>query len=202
MKKDYLKNDYYFNNEVEKSKKQINWYLTSYKNQIEMLKTVKKVHKKDWSDFQNFLKNFTYADWLKMYYYDLVWEKDEIILSWYMNNEYEKIYLYTYTSDEDFIEKIEKSDPWRIVKPSCYKDRVYYTVEEFMQQIQDRIEKYTKNVEELEKTLENYDKNIEKLESLLDPLLQFIWNVEDIDIARYLRDIAKVTIGSFYDYKS
>jgi len=47
MKKDYLKNDYYFNNQIEKTKKELQDFLISYKNELEILKSIKRVKKKD-----------------------------------------------------------------------------------------------------------------------------------------------------------
>ena len=200
MKKDYLKNDYYFNNQIEKTKKELQDFLISYKNELEILKSIKRVKKKDWSDFQNFLKNFSIMDWIKMYYDDL-WYKEDIKISWYINNRYEKIYLNTYSIDENFVKEIEKSDPTRVIKNTRRKDHVYYNVDEFMQEISKKIDRIEKHIKELEKTLENIDQKIEKLEKLLDPLLDFIWNSEDWNIARYLKEISEITIKNFYDYK-
>lgn len=197
MKKDYLKNDYNFNQSIKKAKGELQTRLNSYKNQLIILRSIKRIYKKDWSYFQNFLKNFETMDWINMSYSWIIEKNDEIKISWYINNEYEKIYINTYTIDKDFVEEIRKSDPTRIVENLYLKDRVYYTIEEFYQKIQEKIQRTEKHIEKLENSLSKFNETIKNLEKLINPILFYIADLKDSNLSIRCKEIVEKTIKNF-----
>lgn len=181
----YSKNDYYFKNSLEKEKNDLLYYVESTKKKIEILKSIKRIYKKDWSNFQNFLKNFELKDWYIYYEYnDIVFSKN-----------WEKVYLNRYSIDKDFIENIRKIDPNRILKLSYSIEKVEFNENEIEIEIKKEIEKLSQYLVKYEKQLKNFDKNCDKLSKKLDQFLEFL---STLDNYSDFRDIASDTIKHFY----
>lgn len=181
----YSKNDYYFKRTLEKEKNDLLWYIDSCKKRIDILKSIKRIHKKDWSNFQNFLKNFELKDW--SIYYDY----NDIVFS----RNWEKAYIHRYSIDKDFIENIRKIDPKRIIKLAYELEKIEYNENEIEIEIQKSIKKEKQYLEKLEKQLKNFDKNIDKLSKKLDQFLIFL---SSLDNYSNFKNICKETIEHFY----
>ena len=118
----------------------------SYKAQIQIMQEVKRVYKKDGSDFQSYLKNFDTGEKVKIYYeYD-----DCIKLYSRMTGNSESVSLWYIKSHKDFVEEVRKTQPERIIKSDWKVDRVKLTPDEFMQEIKDNIEWRQQRIEFLE----------------------------------------------------
>ena len=165
-----MKNNYYFDLEVKKSKENLVDCVESTKKRIEILKSIKRNYKKDWSDFQNFLLNFK-SDLpnFRIYY-----SYDRIEACVYPEKvTINRKAIKSYWKDEYF-EKIEKETPERIIKSYWLMDRIYYTPDEIMQNIKEQIEKEKKHLEEYETRLKNFDENVEKLKKELENVETFL----------------------------
>lgn len=188
-----LKKDYYFNYEINNTKKELQEFLVSYKNELEMLKTVKREKKKDWNDFQNFLKNF--SCWKNT---SLTYDSDNYKLVGYINWNYERVYLNSYSIDKDFIEKVRENEPERIVKMAYEVEKVFYTPQEFFEiEIKNKIDRTEKQISKTEKAISEFDETQKEIEKNLIPLLEFIQSQDD-SVRRYVRKIIETTISHYY----
>lgn len=182
--------DYYFNQIVKEKKENLNHYIEKTKKEIELLESVKIVTKKDWSEFQNFIKNFQ-LDW-KMYIRSYPFE-NQIRIS----NYPVEIDIYRYSNDKEFLENIDQS---RIIKESCIKDYAYFTVTEFYNEIQKTIEIRKNRLEKYQKELENFDSDLKVTIEILKNVYD-LFNKLDQKIGNSYYDqkeILEKTIKNFY----
>lgn len=166
----------------------------SSEKELYALKSIKRAKKKDWSDFQSFLKNFSCPDDVRMYYDDGYWSK--AIKIWYAG---ESISIDRDTHDEKIVEEIRKTNPERIISSSYYKDSVEFTPDEFMGQIQ-------KWIDYREKVIKEYTESIENFESICDGLWEKIRGVceyiSSINSNAYqFKNLAWDTLKHFYHYE-
>lgn len=165
-----MKNNYYFDEEVKKSKENLVDCVESTKKRIEILESIKRNYKKDWSDFQNFLQNFkSDLPHFKLYYeYSRIIASvypEEVMIQKHINRKYWK---------DEYFEKIEKEAPERIIKSYWLMDQIEYTPDEIMENIKEMVEKEKKHLEEYETRLKNFDENVEKLKKELENLETFL----------------------------
>lgn len=165
--------------------------LEQRKVEIEWLKLIKRVQKKDWTDFQSFLKNFDYPDSVGMGY-DML----DYIKIWH---NWEHVDIQRYTVDDEFVKKVAETNPERVVRSPCLRDRVFYTPSEFYDEIQFQIKWREESVEELETTLKNFDKTCDELFNKLEWVLSFISSIDSK--AYYFKEIVAKTVEHFTKYK-
>ena len=186
-------NDYYFNSIVKQKKEQIINSIDRTKKEIELLKSIKIVTKKDWSEFQNFVKNFKF-DWIDWKIYIRSYPfSDQIEISNYPI----EIDIYRYSNDPEFLKTIDQS---RIIKESYIKDYAYYNVHEFYNEIQKTIEIRQKRLEKYQKELENFDNDLKQTIEILKKIYdQFNELNNKIDHWYYAqKEILENTIKHFY----
>ena len=193
IKKFNPENDYYFSSIVKQKKEQIINSIDRTKKEIELLKSIKIVTKKDWSEFQNFVKNFKF-DWIdwKIYIRSYPFDHEIRIMNYPI-----EIDIYRYSNDPEFLKTIDQS---RIIKGWIIKDYVYYTVKEFYNEIQKTIEIREKRLEKYQKELENFDNDLKAtIESLKNIYDQFNKLNNKIDHWYYTqKEILENTIKHFY----
>ena len=167
--------------------------LQTFEAEIEILKQVKRVYKKDGTDFQNFLKNFDCWEQVKMYY---EWDDCIKLYSW-MSWSCQSVSLWYIKSHKDFVEEIRKTQPERIIKSDWKVDRVKLTPSEFMEEVKDWIERRQKRVEFIKNTIENSDwlfkDLIEKLEAV-NKTLEATADWDNRSVYRTIRDFCKSCI--------
>ena len=164
-----MKRNYYFTEAVKKEKQNLIDCVEETKNRIQLLKSIKRVYKKDWSNFQNFLKNFT-SD---LPNFDIYYSYSDIKIRSYPTEAYIRRYRIKDYWKDPYFEKIEKEDPRRIIRSYWLMDKIEYTIDEIMENIKIQIEKEEKYLKENETELQNYDKNVEKLQEKLEDLEKF-----------------------------
>lgn len=186
-------NDYYFNSIVKQKKEELIKYIDKTKKEIELLKSVKIVTKKDWSEFQNFVKNFNF-DWIdwKIYIRSYPFDHEIRIMNYPI-----EIDIYRYSNDPEFLKTIDQS---RIIKGWIVKDYAFYTVKEFYNEIQKTIEIREKRLEKYQKELENFDNDLKAtIEILKNVYDQFNELNNKIDHWYYTqKEILEYTIKNFY----
>ena len=168
--------------------------LETYEAEIEILQQVKRVYKKDWADFQSYLKNFDCWDKVKMYF-----EYDDCIklYSW-MSWQSQSVSLWYIKSHKDFVEEIRKTQPERIIKSDWEVDRVKLTPAEFMEEVKDWIERRQKRVEFIKNTIKNSDSLFDDLIKKLEAANQTLEATADGDnrsVYRTIRDFCKWCIN-------
>lgn len=138
------------------------------KKQLELLKSIKRVYKKDWTEFQNLLKNFSSDLWeFRIYYWDMLYFEHypiKVPLKMYYNLRYES----------DKREKYEKEAPERIVKEPCIVDRVFLNANELREEIQDRVLYYENYLKEQNENVKNFEKMYNKIEKVYWKLIDTI----------------------------
>lgn len=168
----------------------LNWK-ECYTKELYALKSIKRVHKKDWTDFQSFLKNFSCPDDVSIYYWDFNYIK--------IRHAWECVSIQEYSVDEKFVANVASKNPERVIKESFLKDRVYYTPDELMDEINKLIEYREKSIKEYEESIKNFDKTCDELWDKMGELLEFI---SSIDKNAYdFKKIAAKTIEHFTQYK-
>ncbi len=186
-------NDYYFNSIVKQKKEQIVNSIDRTKKEIELLKSIKIVTKKDWSEFQNFVKNFNF-DWIdwKIYIRSYPFD-DEIRISNYPI----EIDIYRLSHDPEFLKSIDQS---RIINGWVIKDYAYYNVHEFYNEIQKRIENRQKRLEKYENELKDFDNDLKVTIEILKKIYdQFNELNQKMDNWYYTqKEILENTIKHFY----
>lgn len=175
----------------EETKKECEQNLKNYQIQLEMLESIKRKTKKDWTNFQNFTQNFestlwiNFKLWMRGDYYDLYYQG-------------QSIEIINYTTDENIIKEIEKKEPERIIKQSYLKDRLKYNVEEFLEKIEREKERRKKIINEYILFLENYEKITNEIENILEPVL---WYIKNAPREKYkIKWLIEKTIWTFYNY--
>lgn len=148
--------------EAENKKKDLVQTVEIYKKSLEVLQSIKRVYKKDGSNFQNLLKNFETPEgvYISRYY---------VITSKYLQvNSYPlpKIMLeYHNISDEPTAEEIEA-------------------------EIKLHIEKYTKRIKEAENNLAKFNGELEQLSKITEKLGEFLDGLQSGNDYK-LRDLLK-----------
>lgn len=186
-------NDYYFNSIVKQKKEELIKYIDKTKKEIELLKSIKIVTKKDWSEFQNFVKNFNF-DWIDWKIYIRSYPFDKAIR---ISNYPIEIDIYRYSNDPEFLKTIDQS---RIIKESCIKDYVYFNVKEFYNEIKKTIEIRQKRLDKYQKELENFDNDLKQTIEILKNIYdQFNELNQKINNWYYTqKEILEYTIKNFY----
>ena len=186
-------NDYYFNSIVKQKKEQIINSIDRTKKEIELLKSIKIVTKKDWSEFQNFVKNFNF-DWIDWKIYIRAYPFDDEIR---ISNYPIEIDIYRLSHDPEFLKSIDQS---RIINGWVIKDYAYFTVKEFYNEIQKTIENRQKRLEKYENELKDFDNDLKVTIEILKKIYdQFNELNEKIDHWYYSqKEILENTIKHFY----
>lgn len=178
--------EYYKANAIKKLQSD----LETYEAEIEILQQVKRVYKKDWTDFQSYLKNFDCWDKVNMYFeFD-----DSIKLCSWISWKCQSVSLWYIKSHKDFVEEIRKIQPERIIKSDWKIDRVKLTPSEFMDEVKDWIERRQKRVEFIKNTLKNSDWLFKDLIEKLGAVNQILETTADWDnrsVYRTIRDFCK-----------
>ena len=99
----------YLNNNAEEQGKKILHSVESYKKCLEILKGIKRVHKKDGGDYEKTLRNFQMPEGAVIYW-ELVVFHNEIRISAYP----EKIYLSGYETNEEKVKAKKEKEPREI----------------------------------------------------------------------------------------
>ena len=194
-KKTFNENDYHFQSIVKEKKQNLIDSIEKTKKEIELLKSVKIVTKKDWSEFKNFLQNFQ-CNW-KIYNKSYPFE-DRINISNYPI----EIDIKNKSYDNDLIEEIRKNDPNRIYSHSYKKDYIIFTVKEFYDQIQKTIENRQKRLKQYEKELKNFDNDLEESKKILNQVYDLFIKLDNRQDNWYYnqKEILEKTIKSMYIY--
>lgn len=166
----------------------------SLEKELYALKSIKRAKKKDWSDFQSFIKNFSCPDDVRMYYDDSYSTK--AIKIWYAG---EYVSIDRETHNEEFVKEIEKTNPERVTHSSYYKDSVEFTPDEFMGQIQKWINYREKVIREYSESIENFDNICNELYKRIESVLEYIGKIECN--AYQFKNLAGDTVKQFYGYK-
>lgn len=160
----------------------------SYEIELEGLRKIKRVYKKDWQPFANFLKNFDWGEDVHFYYESL----------WYIKIRYkgEYVSIKQDTIDKDFVEKIEKTNPERVIKESYSYPRVIFNVAEFYEEIQKMIGYKQKNLETVSRAIDNFEKITEELYKRIKGVMDYLDTLGD----KYydFREIASETLKHYY----
>lgn len=190
-----MKKDLYYYNKVKQEKlAELQDYIQSCIDKINILDSVKRIHKKDWSDFQNFLKNFETPDKVYIWY-----EYSRITIYSYIDWKKREIMINKYTCDKDEIENYRKTSPDRIISELYCKDSVYYTPDEIMLQIEKSKNQIKENLKKYQSILWDFENTCETLLKKLDPLLDFLQELKSKNDSCYeFKEIAIETLKSFY----
>lgn len=166
-------------------------------NELYALRSIKRVHKKDWSDFQSFLKNFSYADDVYVRCdssYKLFWT--DIIFRY----KWDEVCLSNCSTDKEFLEKVNETNPDRIVKEYWLKDRVYFTPDEFIDYKVNKAIKYREDdLAEVTIAITKFDIICWELYDKIKVLTDYIWSLEYE--AYSFKKLASKTIDDFTNYK-
>ena len=188
----YCINDYYFNNSLKEKKQELEKWIDKTKKEIELLKSIKIVTKKDWSEFKNFLQNFQLNWKISFRWFPF---EDEIQISNYPI-EVDIDYI---SYDKEIVENIRKIDPARIYSHSWKKDFIIFNVKEFYNEIQKKIEYLEKYLNKLEKRLDNFDNDLEKIIDPLNNLLKHLSSIKNNWYENYdFKEIIENTIKHYY----
>ena len=168
-----------------------------YEKELYALRSIKRVHKKDWTDFQSFLKNFSFPDDVYVRCdssYKLFWT--DIIFRY----KWEEISLENVSTDKEFLEKIKETNPERIIKETLLRDRVYFTPDEFMEhKVKKAIEWRENALAELQIAIVKFDIICWEIYEKIVPLLDYIWSLEYE--AYDFKKLASKTVDNFTNYK-
>ena len=148
--------------------KELTERLEQRKVEVEWLKLIKRAKKKDWTDFQSFLKNYSYPDNLSMNYDGYGCIK--------IRYKGESVSIAYDTVDEKFIQSV---DPERVVHNYGLRDKVYYTPSEFYDRIQENIKWREEDIEDTSDTLQHFEELSDLLWLKLNPVLEYISNIWD-----------------------
>jgi hypothetical protein len=99
-----------FERDAQKIKNELRENVESYKKKLEILEGIKRTHKKDGADFQNRLKNFEFTKGGEFYL-----EGGLAFNSLKIYHQGERIYLEGYTTDKEKVEKMEATNPERVL---------------------------------------------------------------------------------------
>ena len=168
----------------------------SCEKELYALRSIKRVKKKDWTDFQSFMKNFSMADDVSYrvdWSYRLFWNDIIIYYKWV------EVILSNCTTDKEFVEGIRSKTPDRVVRESLLHDRVYYTPDEFIEyQVNKKIEYREDYLAELELAIVQFDSTCWDLYDKLLPVLECIKSIKHESYT--FKKIAADTLEQFTDY--
>lgn len=168
-----------------------------YEKELYALRSIKRVYKKDWSDFQSFIKNFSYDEDVSVSFdssYKLFWTDIKFRYKW------EHVRLENVSTNKEFLEKIRATAPDRIIKETLLCDRVYYTPDEFMEhEVKKAIEWRENALSGVTIAITKFDIICWELYEKIEPLLKYIKSIEYE--AYSFKKLADTTISTFYDYK-
>ena len=155
----------------EKTKADLLDYVETCKRKIKLLEGVKRKHKKDGGDFQDFLKNFELTNGGRLTWSPYSLANSNIILK----NYPDEIYIDAYTCDEKKVEEMKEKRPERISHNGPYlKDGYIYTLDEVEQEFKSELEKARKRLADAEQDIKDFDANFEKFEKLAGDILNFL----------------------------
>lgn len=148
--------------------------VANYKKCLEILENIKRVHKKDGSDFQNVLKNFEMPEGAELYREHVVFE-NQLRISAYP----QKIYLDGYENDADKVEEMRKKNPERLINIYGLKTFYYKDADEIEQEIKETADKYRERIKKAEQNANNWDADVEKLKDAVKGLTDLLDNLGD-----------------------
>lgn len=155
----------------EKAKAELLGAVETYKRQIKLLEWVKRKHKKDGGDFQDFLKNFELTNGGRLTWSPYSLANPDIILKDYPD----EIYINAYTCDEKKVEEMKEKRPERISHNGPYlKDGYIYTLDEVEQEFKSELEKARKRLADAEQDIKDFDANLGKFEKLAADIVNFL----------------------------
>ena len=186
-----MKTNYFKSNCQDLLKKLDNQKL-DYEKQLKALQSIKKVYKKDWKEFSSFMKNFEI--WKDYSFYKKDYPFNDYYYVYYWN--WKEISFINYTTDKEFLEKIEKENPDRIIKQEYLKDKVLFNPNELFNNIQARIEYIKSQLEKTNNFIKNFDKICNWLEKKLNSCLEYL---DNFDFEYYdLRDLIENTVKTYF----
>lgn len=156
---------FYLKKEAENKEKDLAHAVKTYKNAIEILKSIKRTHKKDGTDFQNLWKNFETPQNVRLGRWFCVFSKYAEI-SARRDGESHKIQL-EYHNAED--------EP---------------TADEIEAEIQKHIEKYEKRLESAENDAKMFGGEVDELAKITEKLGEFLDGLQSENDYK-LRDLLK-----------
>lgn len=185
-----------FDSYREEARKDLLERKEQYENELYALRSIKRVKKKDWSDFQSFMKNFSIADDVSYDIdgsYRLFWNDIIIHCRW------EEVILSNCSTDKEFVNEIRSKNPERVVKEALLYDRVYYTPDEFIiHEVNKKIQQREDALAELELAIVQFDLICWNLYEKLLPVFEYI---KEIKHEQYtFKKIASKTLDQFTDY--
>lgn len=173
----------YLMDNAKTKKAEILTSIENYKKCLEILEGVKRIHKKDGTDYQNVLKNFQMPEGARMYR-ELV-----VFTNWLRISAYpHKIYLDGYETDPDKVQAMKEKDPRSICGGGYLKEWYYKNADEIEEEIKEQIEKYKNRIEEAEKNAKQRDGEVEQLAKLTGQIGEFLDNIKSGNDYK-LRDI-------------
>ena len=175
----------YLNNNAEEQKKNILHSIESYKKYLEILKDIKRVHKKDGGDYENTLRNFQMPEGAVIYW-ELVVFNNELRIS----TPSGKIYLNGYETDEEKVKAKKEKEPREICGGWYLKEGYYKNADEIEEEIKEAIKKYEGRVEEAENDAKQRDAEVKELSKLTEKIGEFLDNIQSENDYK-LRDILK-----------
>ena len=175
----------YLKSNAEEQKKKILHSVESYKKCLEILKGIKRIHKKDGGDYENTLRNFQMPEGAVIYW-ELIVFHNELRISAYP----EKIYLNGYETDEEKVKAKKEKEPREICGGGYLKEWYYKNADEIEEEIKETIKKYEGRLEEAENNAKQRDAEIKELGKLTEKIGEFLDNIQSENDYK-LRDILK-----------
>lgn len=152
--------------------KQLVSYKETTEKQLAILKSIKRVKKKDWTDFQDFLRNFqVWIGSIKLQNYRLTGHSYEI---WNYETSVDIDAFYNLHHNENLRKKFETEAPERIVHEFWLVDHVIMTVDEFEQAIKDKISMYEEHLKKEIEAIEQFESDFLKISTVFDELVKAI----------------------------
>ena len=158
---------------AEEKKKEILHSVETYTKCLEILKGIKRVKKKDGTDFKDTIKNFEMPEGARMYW-ELVVFTNELRISAYP----EKIYLDGYETDPAKVEAKKQKDPRSICGGGFLKEWYYKDADEIEEEIKETIVKYENRLNEAKNNAKKWDKEVKQLAKLTEKIGDFLDNIE------------------------
>lgn len=160
-------------NNAEEKKKEILHSVESYTKCLEVLKGIKRIKKKDGTDFKDTIKNFEMPEGARMYW-ELVVFTNELRISAYP----EKIYLDGYETDPAKVEAKKQKDPRSIFWGGYIREGYYKDADEIEEEIKATILKYESRLNEAKNNAKKWDKEVKQLAKITEKIGDFLDNIE------------------------
>ena len=164
--------------------------LKSYKNELYALQSLKRVYKKDGTDFQSFIKNFETPSDVYFWYADYARCKEMNL-----NHNGDSVRISRDSINKEFIKKIEETEPARVLHRPWLVDSVELTPAEFMDEVKKLIEYREESIKRTEETIKNFERITAELKEKIDGLT---WYLEDLEDYYTFKKIASKTVEHFY----